>query len=109
MSGFEEIVGNDFDKANEFSVDENMKLKEEIKLLKKSRSEIIECSAGWQDKWEKSQAEVDRLRAQLKDKDHTIKVFTERYNNDCILINQLNTTIDILADKYAKLRDIKGL
>lgn len=32
-----------------------------------------------------------------------------RYQNDCITINQLHTTIDVLTDKLARLREVKGL
>lgn len=109
MSGFEEVVVNDFDKANEMPINSLEKLKQENHLLRKSRSEMISFSAEWQDKWEKAQAEIDSLKTQLKDKDQTIKAFTERYTDDCIRINQLQTTIDVLIDKCARLRDVKRL
>lgn len=33
----------------------------------------------------------------------------ERHQQDCITINQLHTTIDTLVDRYAKLREMRGL
>lgn len=33
----------------------------------------------------------------------------ERHQQDCITIKQLHTTIDTLVDRYAKLREIRGL
>lgn len=33
----------------------------------------------------------------------------DRHQQDCITINQLQTTIDTLVDRYAKLREMKGL
>lgn len=33
----------------------------------------------------------------------------DRHQQDCITINQLQTTIDTLVDRYAKLREMRGL
>lgn len=33
----------------------------------------------------------------------------DRHQQDCITINQLHTTIDTLVDRYAKLREMRGL
>ena len=35
--------------------------------------------------------------------------YEDRYQSDCITINQLHTTIDVLTDKLARLREVKGL
>lgn len=35
--------------------------------------------------------------------------YEQRYQSDCITINQLHTTIDVLTDKLARLREVKGL
>ena len=38
-----------------------------------------------------------------------IKKLNGRHQSDCITINQLQTTIDVLVDKLARLREAKGL
>lgn len=38
-----------------------------------------------------------------------IEELEDRHQQDCITINQLHTTIDILVDRYAKLRKMRGL
>lgn len=39
----------------------------------------------------------------------SIKWYEDRYQSDCITINQLHTTIDVLTDKLARLRGQMGL
>lgn len=38
-----------------------------------------------------------------------IEKLNDRHQSDCIEINQLQTTIDVLVDKLAKLREVHGL
>lgn len=38
-----------------------------------------------------------------------IAKLNDRHQSDCIEINQLNVTIDILVKRYAKLMETKGL
>ena len=38
-----------------------------------------------------------------------IAKLNDRHQSDCITINQLHTTIDVLVDKLARLREIHGL
>lgn len=38
-----------------------------------------------------------------------IAKLNDRHQSDCITINQLQTTIDVLVDKLARLREIHGL
>lgn len=44
----------------------------------------------------------------MPDKDIIAKL-EDRHQSDCITINQLQTTIDVLASRYAKLREQVGL
>lgn len=39
----------------------------------------------------------------------SIEWYEERHQSDCITINQLHTTIDVLTDKLARLREVKIL
>lgn len=38
-----------------------------------------------------------------------IKLYDEQHQPDCITINQLNTAIDVLVDRYANLRKLHGV
>lgn len=44
----------------------------------------------------------------LEESRPSIEWYEERYQSDCITINQLHTTIDVLTDKLARLRGQKG-
>lgn len=49
---------------------------------------------------------IDDEKQELRDR---IERQEKRYQSDCITINQLHTTIDVLTDKLARLREVKGL
>ena len=46
--------------------------------------------------------ERDTLRERIRELEN-------RYQADCITINQLNVALDVMTEKYIRLRDIKGL
>jgi hypothetical protein len=74
----------------------------------------------------KLQKELDELETELRVKEELFKIkgaiseepceesrpsiewYEDRYQSDCITINQLHTTIDVLIDKLAILRGING-
>lgn len=37
------------------------------------------------------------------------KLYDERHQSDCITINQLQTALDVIIDRYANLRKIHGV
>lgn len=49
---------------------------------------------------------TDEEKVSLKDR---IAKLNDRHQSDCITINQLNVTIDVLVEKLAKLREVHGL
>ena len=49
------------------------------------------------------------LISSQSDTDHSKQWYSERHQSDCITINQLHTTLDVLVDRYANLRKIHGL
>lgn len=49
---------------------------------------------------------VYELEEKLRKKNELLEA---RYQSDCITINQLQTTIDVLVDKLARLREVHGL
>lgn len=49
-------------------------------------------------------------RMPIKEKSEpTTELYEQRHQDDCIRINELATTIDILVDRYANLRKNKGM
>lgn len=48
-------------------------------------------------------------RCEQKELLDKIEKLNDRYQSDCITINQLQTTIDVLVDKLARLREVHGL
>ena len=49
------------------------------------------------------------LTSSQSDTKHSNQWYSERYQSDCITINQLYTTIDVIVDRYANLRKNKGM
>ncbi len=43
------------------------------------------------------------------DESEEIAKYRRQHQDDCITINQLHTTLDVLVDRYANLRKIHGL
>lgn len=84
---------------------ENKSLKDENTALKqhiKDMEDVCDgsCFSDYEDlPFGDDQDEKDQLIAQLQD----------QHQQDCIKINQLNVTIDTLADKYSRLRETAGM
>lgn len=55
---------------------------------------------------EENEVETDKYFEELLDE---AKKLNDRHQDDCIKINQLNTTIDVLVDKLSRLREVHGL
>ena len=53
--------------------------------------------------------ELTRRVYELEQEKRIEKSLRERYQSDCIEINKLQTTIDVLVDKLAKLREVHRL
>lgn len=49
------------------------------------------------------------LVSSQSDTEHSNQWYSERNQSDCITINQLYTTIDVIVDRYANLRKNKGM
>lgn len=39
----------------------------------------------------------------------SLKMYEDQYQSDCIRINQLQTALDVMVDRYANLRKIHGV
>lgn len=53
--------------------------------------------------------ELARRVYELEQEKRSEKSLRAHYQSDCITINQLQTTIDVLVDKLASLREVHGL
>ena len=99
-------------------------LKEEVVRLstvcEKKQHEILDKN----EKINELQAELDKmcdynndLKKQVGEKpdvpfyDESVEIvkYRRQHQDDCITINQLHTTLDVLVDRYANLRKIHGL
>ena len=49
------------------------------------------------------------LISSQSDTDHSKQWYSERHQSDCITINQLHTTLDVLIGRYANLRKAHGV
>lgn len=71
---------------------------------------------------EEKEKQIEELESELRVKEDLFTIkgaisggrpsaewYEQRYQSDCITINKLHTTIDVLTDKLAKLREVKGL
>lgn len=53
--------------------------------------------------------ELTRRVYELEQEKRSEKSLRERYQADCITINQLQTTIDVLVKKLSRLQEVHGL
>ena len=94
-------------------------LKEEIVRLADKREskqhEILDLKEKIAE-MDKSIDEMTLYIASMKEKPKAIsdsrpdtKWYDERHQSDCITINQLQTALDIIVDRYANLRKIHGV
>ncbi len=51
----------------------------------------------------------EKADAPFYDESAEIAKYRRQHQDDCITINQLHTTLDVLVDRYANLRKIHGL
>lgn len=89
-------------------------------VCEKKQHEILDKN----DKINELQAELDKmcdyndeLKRQVDEKadtpfyDESVEIakYHRQHHDDCITINQLQTTLDVLVDRYANLRKIHGV
>lgn len=99
-------------------------LKEEIVRLVDERETKQHEILDKNEKINELQAELDKmcaynneLKRQVDEKvdtpfyDESVEIakYRRQHQDDCTMINQLHTTLDVLVDRYANLRKIHGL
>ena len=89
---------------NEKLEKENKELREELNIL---RGRCIEEAVEYFDKRQFGSLMVSIPRPTREAE--LIAELEDRHQSDCIRINQLLTTIDILTERYQKLREVHGL
>ena len=88
------------------------KLNQRRVKLEKSRSEWIDKTVEWQQKCEKlesKETEICEKEPKVSSSAPSIEWYENRHQSDCIEINRLNTTIDVLIHKVEYLRQFAGL
>lgn len=91
----------------------NDELKAENKGLQQQKKDLekeLQSVKNFNRKLEKTRVKLAKERVVIKDKsDKLIAELQDQHQQDCITINQLNVTIDTLADKYSRLRKNVGM
>lgn len=91
---------------------ENIRLKNDLETFTKCLLPRATIQAG--EKIKKGNYDLVTIvtneeRCEKKELLDKIKKINGRHQSDCITINQLQTTIDVLVDKLARLREVHGL
>ena len=106
-----------YEKQNEIEEleSDNENLKNEIEELKseceKIHKQLIETEKDAQAHILELKTEIERLSAKENLCEHKdlLAQLQDRHQQDCITINQLNVTIDVLLDKMERLRNNKSM
>ena len=86
--------------------------KERIEVLEKENSELDHMRKSWMEtaqKWSELNSELQDKVSNLECSSKIISELEDRHQSDCIRINQLLTTIDVLTERYQKLREVHGV
>lgn len=89
----------------------NEQLKFDIDKMATSKSEWIDKAVEWQQKCEKLESKETDTNNDWGEPytEPNIEWYDNRHQSDCIEINRLNTTIDVLIHKVEYLRQFAGL
>ena len=104
-----------FEKLNQHIAElesKNEQLKFDIDKMATSKSEWIDKAVEWKQKCEKlesKETEICEKEPNTSDSAPSIEWYDNRHQSDCIEINRLNTTIDVLIHKVEYLRQFAGL
>lgn len=86
--------------------------KERIKVLEKENSELDHMRKSWMEtaqKWSEINSELQDKIANLECSSKTMSEIEDRHQTDCIEINRLHTALEVMTEKYMKLREVHGL
>ena len=71
------------------------------------RKAWMETAAKWAEENEVLESQIKDLKDIVEDR--RLAELEDRHQSDCIRINQLLATIDVLTERYQKLREAHGL
>ena len=98
----------ELEKENKRLMKKNKELKEKLEganLIVMAYTNELQTREVMKGVWETQSP----LASSQSDTKHSNQWYSERYQSDCITINQLYTTIDVIVDRYANLRKNKGM
>ena len=83
-----------------------------IEELKKENSELDHMRKSWMEtaeKWSKLNKDLQDRVDSFEFAINQVAELEDRHQSDCIRINELLTTIDVLTERYQKLREVHGV
>lgn len=86
--------------------------KERIKVLEKENSELDHMRKSWMEtaeKWSKLNKDLQDRIDSLEFAINQVAELEDRHQSDCIEINRLHTALEVMTEKYMKLREVHGL
>ena len=112
--------------------DMTLDFEETVSLLCDTKNDLRNannCLSQYAKEKQEQESQIDELKTYISELESELRVkedlftikgaifgerpsgewYEQRYQSDCITINQLNVTIDVLTDKLARLREVKGL
>lgn len=85
--------------------------KERIKVLEKENVELDRMRKSWMEtaaKWSELNSELQDKVSNLECSSKIMAELEDRHQSDCIEINRLHTALEVMAEKYMKLREVRG-
>lgn len=86
--------------------------KEKIKVLEKENAELDHMRKSWMEtaqKWSELNSELQDKIANLECFSKRMSELEERHQSDCIEINRLHTALEVMTEKYVKLKEVHEL
>ncbi len=106
------ITDGEENEVNDTIIKENMRLKNDLDTFTNCLLPRATIQAGEEIKkgnYDLVTIVTNGERCEQKELLDEIAKLNDRHQSDCIEINQLQTTIDVLIDKLARLREVHGL
>lgn len=106
MNGVENKRILELEKENKRLAAKNKELEEKLEkanLIVMAYTEELQTREVIKGVWEKQSP----LVSSQSDTEHSNQWYSERHQSDCITINQLQTTVDVLIDRYANSRKVR--
>lgn len=106
------LTDGEENEVNDTIIKENMRLKNDLDTFTNCLLPRATIQAG--EEIEKGNYDLVTIvtngeRCEQKELLDKIEKLNDRHQSDCITINQLNATIDVLVNKLARLREVHGL